>query len=79
MSADGSGVTRLTYPTARQIDGLNIQDYSPAWSPDAKRIAFVRGAPGALSSIYVMRADGTGATRITTEKVGDPPGSAPRG
>ena len=72
MSVDGSGVTRLTYPPARQIDGLNIQDYSPAWSPDAKRIAFVRGAPGVQSSIYVMRADGTGTTRITTdEKVGD--------
>src|SRR5260370_7688345 len=35
MSVDGSGVTRLTYPPARQIDALTTQDYSPAWSPTA--------------------------------------------
>jgi len=33
----------------------------PAWSPDGSRIAFRRG-----DNIWVMSADGTGATRITT-------------
>jgi Tol biopolymer transport system component len=36
----------------------------PAWSPDGKRIAFVRVADG-HTHVYVARADGTGATQIT--------------
>ncbi len=46
-NADGSGVTRLAA-------GNN-----PAWSPDGKQIAFVRGiALGGPSQIFVMTADG---------------------
>jgi Tol biopolymer transport system component len=72
MLADGSGVTRLTNPPAlRQIAGIDFRDYSPAWSFDGQKIAFVRGVPGAQTSIYVMKNDGADVTRITAEKKGD--------
>ena len=38
--------------------------YSPAWSPDGSRIAFVSGRSGD-EEIYVARADGSGVTRLT--------------
>lgn len=38
--------------------------YAPAWSPDGKRIAYV-ARNGSKSDIWVMSADGTGATRLT--------------
>ena len=62
MNADGSGVTQLTFPNVTAFE----TDASPAWSPDGKRIAFVRTSvsdPG--GEIYVMNADGTGITQLT--------------
>ena len=41
-------------------------DSEPDWSPDHRRIAFVRQAPqGASSSLYVIRRDGGGLQRLT--------------
>jgi TolB protein len=51
MDADGRNLTR--YATA-------TNDNHPTWSPDGRKIAFWRD--GAL---WVMNADGTGATRLT--------------
>ena len=48
MNADGTGVTRLTDNAAA--------DYSPAYSPDGSRIAFVSNRDG-NSEIYVMDLD----------------------
>ena len=39
----------------------------PAWSPDGSRIAFMSGHGGG-SAIYVMNADGSGATNLTKDK-----------
>jgi Tol biopolymer transport system component len=61
-SADGSGVTRLTYNT--NFDG------DPAWSPDGSKIAFASDRDGNYE-IYVMKADGTGQTRLTTNAASD--------
>ena len=47
MNADGTGQQNLTRNPAR--------DVAPAWSPDGRRIAFVRNF-----EVYVMNADGTG-------------------
>lgn len=61
MDADGSGETRLTYSKATEAQ--------PTWSPDGKKIAFVRqGFPGAspqtdivnaTTGIFIMDSDGT--------------------
>jgi TolB protein len=62
MGADGGGQIRLTENTA--------EDYSPAWSPDGKRLTFVSTRDG-NAEIYVMNADGTGQTRLTNKTAGD--------
>ncbi len=45
-------------------------DRDPAWSPDGKRIAFVSDRDGNFE-IYVMKADGTGQARLTTNSAAD--------
>jgi Tol biopolymer transport system component len=61
VDADGPDLTRLTNDPGG--------DLSPAWSPDGRRIAFVRQSVEDIESgktfIYVMNADGTGETRLT--------------
>jgi len=57
MNEDGTAVTRLT------IDNASF-DRQPAWSPACDRIAFTKD-PGGNVEVYVMNADGTGATRRT--------------
>lgn len=53
---------RGTYPRA--------DDISPTWSPDGRRIAFVSDRTGTLEErdweIYVVNADGTGLTQLTS-------------
>jgi hypothetical protein len=57
-NADGSGVTTLT------------AGYWPAWSPDGTQIVY--SAPvGGLLQIFVMKADGTGRTRLTNDAGSD--------
>jgi dipeptidyl aminopeptidase/acylaminoacyl peptidase len=44
------------------------RDSEPDWSPDGRRIAFVRQEPdGRTSSVYVIRRDGGGLVRLTGE------------
>jgi TolB protein len=49
---------------ALRLTRNRVEDYLPAWSPDRRRIAFVRNRRGA-QNIYVMRADGTRVRRLT--------------
>ena len=58
ISPDGTGLRQLT-------DNL-VSDYSPDWSPDGERLAFVRdGRTKLRQEIYVMRADGSEPRRVT--------------
>jgi uncharacterized protein YjdB len=67
FSADRSNLAQLTKLTA-STDTATAND--PAFSPDGSRIAFV-GQRDGNPEIYVMNADGTGATRITNDPQGD--------
>ncbi|MDA1349887.1 MAG: hypothetical protein O3A47_13645 [Chloroflexi bacterium] len=58
MDADGRRVSRLT-------DNAYIDEY-PAWSPDGSKIAFASLRDGSRG-IYVMNADGTNQTRLTSD------------
>ena len=51
MRADGGGVRRLT--------AFHREDWSPAWSPDGRSIAFLSNREG-VDRVYVVAADGTG-------------------
>lgn len=69
VAPDGSGFRNLI---ASYDKGLVLTAYSPVFSPDGSKIAF-RGYPkggtsggGANYDIYVMNADGSGVTNLTT-------------
>ncbi|MBI5869598.1 MAG: PD40 domain-containing protein [Actinobacteria bacterium] len=64
MNTDGSGV-----PTNLTNNGATL-DIDPAWSPDASRIAYSSGS-GINAEIWVMNADGSGQTRLTTDTAWD--------
>jgi Tol biopolymer transport system component len=62
MNSDGSGTLQLI-----------SNGGAPAWSPDGKKLAFMRGGTtGAERSVWVMNADGTAAKQISSV-----PGSFP--
>lgn len=67
MDANGSNQIPLTSGDAR--------DYFPSWSPDGVHITFTSVRDG-HDEIYVMNADGTGQTRVTTTVDGTSWGSA---
>ena len=58
VNADGSGQRNLTRNPASDSD--------PVWSPDGRKITFVRNF-----EIYVMNADGTGQTNLTRNPAHD--------
>jgi Tol biopolymer transport system component len=61
---DASGKRQAQLTRNRVHDGL------PAWSPDARRIAFLRYERSPDDSgLYVMNANGTGVMRLTQSRV----------
>ena len=86
MNADGGGQHQVTHPPAtvasRQhqdgdlpADGAGFSDFSPSWSPDGTRLAFIRAGnvardntadrANAGSQIWLVDAVGGGASRLT--------------
>jgi Tol biopolymer transport system component len=82
---EGSAGIALFSPSGRRIAMLtqrrsSREDSEPAWSPDGKQVAFTRTADARRSfQIYVIRADGTGARRITTGRFDTSPAWSPDG
>src|SRR5262249_43746845 len=71
MNADGSGLAPLTKLTAGS-SGLIPSAFGAAWSPDGKKIAFISSvaldgsnAPNTALNLWVMNADGSGATPLS--------------
>jgi Tol biopolymer transport system component len=58
--SSGVGVYSIR-PDGRARRLLRRNGYSPAWSPDRRRVAFIRGT----NEIWTMRSDGGGARRVT--------------
>jgi Tol biopolymer transport system component len=69
VNPDGSGLVNLT----ASIDGTSAGQ--PAWSPDGQKLAFEMTTPGAPlyspPEIYVMNADGSAVTQLTSNRVDD--------
>ena len=61
INPDGSGDTRLT------SEGSNEH---PRWSPDGRFITF-SSKRGGKEAIYLMRADGSGQTKVSRGNAGD--------
>ena len=59
--ADGRNERRLTKAPS--------SEFTPSWSPDGRRIAFVSNRTGRFA-VYVMRADGTGLRRVVPRRNG---------
>jgi Tol biopolymer transport system component len=71
VNADGTGPTRLT---------KSWGDRSPAWSPDSKRIAFVRLDDNLQGALWVLDADGSAPRRLLpSDRFVDSPQWAPDG
>jgi TolB protein len=76
IKADGTGPTALTALTNTRF--LGIEPGIPSWSPDGTRIVFVSGraldgtdAIGQTHNIWLIKADGTGPTPLTTTKTAE--------
>ncbi len=64
-------IVKVGFPSIPLPTGA-FSDSQPAWSPDHKRIAFVRESRNGLSyTIWVMNANGTGQKQITKGNRGD--------
>jgi Tol biopolymer transport system component len=72
IDADGNNPVQLTSvpPT---------QETSAAWSPDGSRIAFVTDQAGPAFQVFVMNADGSDQTQLTTTSANFEPSWAPDG
>jgi Tol biopolymer transport system component len=52
------------------LPAVPADDFSPRWSPDGSRLAFVSDRDG-NEEIYVMNSDGSGQTRLTDSPASD--------
>ena len=59
-AVDGTGARAVT-------DGTDGGDGEPAWSPDGRKLAFVRGRAGERRDLYLLDFDAGGAPRLVLE------------
>jgi TolB protein len=80
MRLDGTHLRRVSLPPKRAAD-----DVEPQWSPDGKRVVFVRHnltlKPVGKQAVFTIGADGKGLRRVTPYaiKAGDGPDWSPDG
>jgi TolB protein len=78
MQADGSGVRQITQHTEKS----GTEDHKPSWSPDGKRIAFMRsvsfGPHTDASAIYVVDVDGSNLHLVRRMPANRPGSGSPR-
>ena len=58
MNADGSGQRNLTRTR-------NVLNQGAVWSPDGRKIAYMKNTGGWAFWIHVMNADGSGKRKLT--------------
>jgi len=63
-------VAEVTTGVTRGLTADTHSSEGPVWSPDGRYLAFVSSRAGD-TELYVMRADGTGQTRVTQSKGAD--------
>jgi len=67
MNPDGNNLKVLTaYEANNQSFYIGSNDFSLCWSPDGSKILFNKYESGVTSHIYVMNADGSQITQVTT-------------
>lgn len=70
MNSDGSNLRRLTdHAGSDELRDYWGNEYSP-WSPDGTRIAFTNSTGSGIYAVYVIRADGSGLSRLTDPRAG---------
>jgi TolB protein len=69
MQSDGNGLRRLTHDKPAGKDECRC-DGSPVFSPDGKRIAFVRTITDLRTAAFVINVDGTGLRQLTPWRLG---------
>jgi Tol biopolymer transport system component len=65
VNSDGSGLRNLTSKLPAGSGPGRGPASDPAWSPDGRKLAFVRLNAALGSPIYVVKADGSGLLRLT--------------
>lgn len=68
MNVDGTHPVRLTTTTGMTATALNL---FPAWSPDSRRIAFIRSIDDQVPHVWIMNADGSDAHQLFTDGGGE--------
>jgi Tol biopolymer transport system component len=71
MRTDGSGLRQLTHNTPAGKGECRCEG-SPVYSPDGRRVAFVRTITDLKTAVFVVKVDGSGLKQLTPWRLGVP-------